>query len=909
MTKQPFADKTELARAARLFLPPGTVCELRALNALVPGLNGRYPCKTLTGYFDDPAKLVSEADRIQSATGCYVTLNPVDPRLLARAQNRLVVGERGTATGDGHIVRRRFLLIDADAQRPAGISASGDEHEAAKKRARSIYAHLKAAGWPDPVVADSGNGCHLLYFLDLPADDGGLVERCLRALDLRFTDDLVKVDTVVHNPSRIVKLYGTRGCKGDNTPDRPHRMSKLLSVPDELLSVPRELLEALAAEADDDQPDKPGPDGKQRTKTGGTFDLAAFIAQAGLEADGPEPWDTKTGRGQIWQLAACPFNADHTNRSAYIGQLPDGPITAGCQHESCTWGWAELRARFDANYKPGKTASDEEEEPSKSQATLLVELAKAAELWHTPGQGDAYGTLHVDGHWEHWPIRGRTFRRWLSRQYYVRHKRTPGSQAVQDALGVLEGEAIFAGQTCDAAVRVAQYDGRLYLDLCDDKWRSVEIDAGGWRLMKRCPVRFRRAKAMMPLPVPEAGGSLDDLRRFVNVSDDDWPLVLGWLVAALRPTGPYPVLALHGEQGSAKSTVARVLRELVDPNSAPVRCEPREPRDLAIAASNGWVVAVDNLSFVSGWLSDALCRLATGGGFATRTLYENDEETIFNATRPTILTGIEEVASRSDLLDRCLLVQLPRIPDDMRRAERIFWPEFHAAKPGILGAVLDAVVSAIVNLPSTKIDRLPRMADFAEWATAAEPGLGLTAGQFMASYRDNRESAHAQALESSPVVPYVLTLDAFTGRAGELLAKLDGMATDADKRLKTWPKTPRALGGMLRRLAPDLRTAGVDVTFGREAGGQRRRFVTVTRLGTQSTVPIVPIVPTPGNTDQNRDGRDANGAGRDGRGDANTVDVSADEPTAGTVRDGRDDEMQPCSSWAEEGGDDDAELF
>ena len=253
---------------------------------------------------------------------------------------------------------------------------------------------------------------------------------------------------------------------------------------------------------------------------------------------------------------------------------------------------------------------DDHKPSPKSQSTMLVELARAAQLWHTPGQGDAYATIDAGGHLEHWPIRSRTFKRWLCRQYYLTHKRTPGSQSVQDALGVLEGEAIFAGETHDAAVRVAEHDGRLYLDLCDDKWRSVEIDADGWRLMKRCPVRFRRAKAMLPLPVPQAGGAIDQLRRFVNVADDDWPLVLGWLVAALRPMGPYPVLALHGEQGSAKTTVARVLRAIVDPNVAPVRCEPREPRDLAIAANNGWVVATDNLSHVPGWLSDALCRLS-----------------------------------------------------------------------------------------------------------------------------------------------------------------------------------------------------------------------------------------------------------------------------------------------------------
>ena len=211
-------------------------------------------------------------------------------------------------------------------------------------------------------------------------------------------------------------------------------------------------------------------------------------------------------------------------------------------------------------------------------------------------------------------------------------------------------------------VRVAEDGDKLYLDLANDtvggRWKSTRT-AGG--LSNRARSGSDGPRPCCPCPTPQPGGDIDDLRRFVNVTDDDWPLLLGWLVAAFRPVGPYPVLALHGEQGSAKTTTARALRALIDPNAAPVRCEPREPRDLTIAANNGWVVATDNLSHVPGWLSDALCRLATGGGFATRTLYENDEETIFDAMRPAILTGIEEVATRSDSAGPCLLLQLPRI--------------------------------------------------------------------------------------------------------------------------------------------------------------------------------------------------------------------------------------------------------
>src|SRR5262249_30438334 len=159
----------------------------------------------------------------------------------------------------------------------------------------------------------------------------------------------------------------------------------------------------------------------------------------------------------------------------------------------------------------------------------------------------------------------------------------------------------------------------------------VEIDANGWQVVDQSPVKLRRAKAMLALPFPVEGGSVDELRPFLNVADEDWPLVLAWLVAALRPTGPFPVLCLNVEERSAKSTTTRLLRSLIDPNTAPLRAEPRENRDLAIASNNGWVVALENVSYLPPWLSDALCRLSTGGGFATRTLHTDEDETIFNA--------------------------------------------------------------------------------------------------------------------------------------------------------------------------------------------------------------------------------------------------------------------------------------
>lgn len=552
----------------------------------------------------------------------------------------------------------------------------------------------------------------------------------------------------------------------------------------------------------------------------------------------------------------------------------------------------------------GVKPPQEKKEKPKGQATLLVELAAAAELWHTPGYGDAFASIGLAGHVEHWPVRSRAFRRWLARAYFVEYGRAPGGQALQDAINVIEGQAVFAGEEHAVSVRVAECDGKLYLDLADEKWRAVEIDAAGWWIVESCPIRFRRAKAMLSLPIPEAGGDINELRQFVNVMDDDWPLVVAWLVATLRPTGPYPILNLHGEQGSAKSTTARVLRGLLDANAAPIRSEPRDPRDLMIAANNGWIIALDNLSHVPVWLSDALCRLATGGGFSTRTLYENDEETIFDAMRPSMLTGIEEVANRSDLLDRSLIVHLPQIPEGKRRTEREFWREFQKAQGRILGAILDAVSAAIRNLPTTTIAHLPRMADFALWATAAESQLGIDAGGFISAYRGNRETANESALESSPVAKYVLELatpEPIIDTSTNLLAMLESKANDNEKRLKSWPKSPQSLSGTLKRLAPNLRAAGVDVEFGKDGRGrQRRRVITIRRVG-ESSAPIVPTVPDTEITASTGDTGDASDRNGDEAGTQATPSQSAAQATLGAHGDAGDASISSCSDddWGE----------
>ncbi len=486
--------------------------------------------------------------------------------------------------------------------------------------------------------------------------------------------------------------------------------------------------------------------------------------------------------------------------------------------------------------------------PNDSQTTRLTQLGEQAELWHTP-EGEAWATVLVGDHREYWPLRSRTFREWLARQHFLQYGHAPHSQAIHDALRVLEAEAKFTGPEYVVFTRVAEHAGAIYLDLADEQWRAVEITASGWRVVPTPPVRFRRTRGMHPLPAPEAGGMLDTLWRYVNVAEDDRILVAGWLVMLLAPRGPYPVLVLNGEQGSGKSTTARVLRRILDPNEADLRAEPRELRDLVIAAHNSWVVALDNVSRLPQWLSDALCRLSTGGGFATRELYTDRDEVIFSVQRPCVITALGDVVSAPDLLDRALLITCPTLVDTARLPEDVLWSEFAKEQPRLLGALCDLASRALANREAAALEEYPRMADFARWALAA---LGQNSG-FLERYRGNRRTAAATALEASPLgevlLQFMAQQDRWEGTAKELLRVLTTIAGEDTHwaRSSGWPKTPRGLAGELRKLAPALRTQGLEVRFVRRHGGTR--MIVLEKWGMR------PSPPSPSSpSSQNRDG-------------------------------------------------------
>jgi hypothetical protein len=461
-------------------------------------------------------------------------------------------------------------------------------------------------------------------------------------------------------------------------------------------------------------------------------------------------------------------------------------------------------------------------------------------LFHT-ATDTAFIDIEIDGHRETWPVRGKQLRAWLRRRHYQQTGEALCGETIRSILDLLEARAQFDAPERSIHVRIAEHEGRTYLDLADKEWRAVEIDPDGWRVIDSPRVRFRRAVGMLPLPVPQRGGSIDALARFLNLpAANEFVLAVAWLLAALRPSGPYPILAIDGEQGSAKTTLTKILRALVDPNEAATRALPCEERDLMIAANYGHVLAYDNLSRLPLWLSDALCRLASGGSLGLRQLFTDKDEILFHAIRPAILNGIEDVVCRADLADRAIFLTLEPISDERRHSEKELWREFEVARPRLLGALLDGAVQGLRRLPHIRPKKLPRMADFALWGSACETAF-WPPGTFLRAYNANRQAAIDRVIEADPVANFVREImverSTWAGRASDLLRAHASAAVKTLDRTAGWPRNPRALAGRLRRFQTSLRTIGIEVAFGREGrvGSRIIRMTSVTASRQPST--------------------------------------------------------------------------
>jgi Domain of unknown function (DUF3854) len=518
--------------------------------------------------------------------------------------------------------------------------------------------------------------------------------------------------------------------------------------------------------------------------------------------------------------------------------VPENGKSVTCAHKADgeeVDGWKYKKQSSDSRsvFHPIKPA-EAEKAKKKNAADVLIELATASATYFHTADKAAYADIQIDGNRHTYAVRSRAFKLWLSGEYFSKSKSGINSQYMNDTLSTLEAIAIFQGETHEVYLRTAEHQGKIYLDLGTSDWKAVEIDAVGWRVVLSPPVRFWRPESLLPLPYPVEDGSLDDLKELLNVSGASWTLIITFLLFCFCPDKTYPVLVISAHRGSGKTAAAEILKGLIDPGKAPLIKLQGDTQKLAIAATRRWMMVYDNVSYISSDQSDDLCRVATGFGFSTRTLHTTDEETTFEFTRPQIITAIDALVTRDDLADRVLMVQLPEITEDQRLPQAALTEKVEAARPGILGALLTALSQTLAQLPHTNPDKLPRMADYALFAIAAEKAVGLKTGEFRETFDQARNESRQVVIEASPIGEAIMKLMesklVWKGTSSQLLLDLTGVTDEGTYKSKYWPKAANVFKRQLTRLTPDLKALGIEVREGTRSNNKEARSIVLEKV-------------------------------------------------------------------------------
>jgi hypothetical protein len=480
-----------------------------------------------------------------------------------------------------------------------------------------------------------------------------------------------------------------------------------------------------------------------------------------------------------------------------------------------------------------KRQKDAEAAVKLTDVQLLIKLGTTdTHLFHTPDDVP-FADYRVGKHTitgivaNHGP---KSYGGWLQGAFYRATGNAPSNESLTVAINTLAVKALHDGPEIAVYPRIGWFEDRIYIDRGSPDWSVVEVDRDGWRVIERAPIRFIRSAGAEALPVPVQDGTIDEFRAlFPNLAgDDDFTLTIGWVLASFNPDGGYPILGAFGPYGSAKSTLLRGIRRLIDPNKLDTRMLPASERDMMVVAQTSWTQSFDNVSHLSEEMSDAFCRLSTGASFGARKLFTDTGEIILTARRPAAFTGIVEVIERPDLVDRTFFVATTAIPDGQRLSEKEFWKRFSAAWPGMLGALLDAASWALRHCDDDPPKNLPRMADAAVWVSAGEGAFGWEPGTFLAAYRRNTLTAARTAVESDLVGAAVIAFmsvpepvqagksvdraarrESWSGTVTELLQHLRITAGEGAARGRSWPKTPSRLGKVLRPLIPALAKIGI----------------------------------------------------------------------------------------------------
>ena len=449
----------------------------------------------------------------------------------------------------------------------------------------------------------------------------------------------------------------------------------------------------------------------------------------------------------------------------------------------------------------------ENNQPSKNQTdqTVATLLESGIQLFR-----DQYGEAYIstDGTGKNvFPVRSSLCLDWLGYYYYVASGKVATSDLLTKMANTLSGKARYDGEMRELHIRAVNNDSTIWYDLGES---AVLIGRNEWNIFDDPPILFKRFSHQKNQVTPVVSKNINLIHKYINLkNDDDYLLFLVYLIAAFIPGFPHPLLILHGAQGSGKTTPMRVLKELIDPSNIQGLPPPTNPNDFLHVASKHYFLFYDNLSGMPPWLSDALARASTGDGFSTRKLFTDNDDIIYNFQRTIAINGINQVVTRSDLLDRAILLKLERIPDHKRIEEKVFWEDFNRDKPVILGSIFAVLARALELHPTIGLDKLPRMADFYRWGCAITEAMDQPKEKFMNAYQANVDNQHDEAIEASPVAQALIALmekrDYWEGTATQLLGALNAVATTPlHAKNAGLPQQPNWLSRNLTSLQPDL---------------------------------------------------------------------------------------------------------
>jgi hypothetical protein len=837
----------ELKKSMRIFMKKDSFIEVRILNTQKG---------TISGYFDNVENMLSAVKQYDGKYNIFFSMNEPVKGVESRSVNRLKEYSRNTTT-DSEIAVRRWILIDLDPVRPSGISSTDDELKQSEMLSTIIKECLSNAGFPEPVTALSGNGYHLLYPIAMPNDKGSIqiIKSFLKYLDVTFSTETVKVDIANYNASRITKLYGTIACKGDNTQERPHRRSRIISVPDEIIETPINLIEGLVLKERCEKKEmqiknKYKTDHKENKKENEVFFLEKWLDKHKIMVAKKK----ETEGGMCYVLEECPWNQEHSrDKGAYVIQFDNGAIVAGCHHDCCKkngvnwkslWNMKEGNA-IQPNVLSVETKEKQEDDQKKSQADTLLEILE--ELGHEyfrNEKGDTFVHIQNGENSVNYSLDSELYHLLITKTYYEKTKKSIKKETVKQVVDTLSAKALFEGTVYETYKRYGVHKGKLYYFLADEKNSVLCISEAGIEECKVSPIRLIKRKTMLAQPMPLEGKDLADMMKkyYCFASEEDEMLHAVILVARLITSIEQPIVIYSGPKGSYKTTSMDMDKRILDYTSANITKLPKNEEDFLLTLDSQDVLCFDNIDNISKTQADIFCQVVSGAVFLKRKKYTDAELCEISLKSTIYMTGINLLSGRTDFLSRCIFINTKGSDskNKTRKSKLHLMEEFERDKPYILYDIF-IIFSKAINIykADEEIELDDRLLDFLKWGFAIAKAMGYSGDQFLKAYKKKRLGIDEEALANdevaNAVMLYLERYGSFSGSMTQLSKELTEIVLEESYAVSNKIKCAIPLSTRLGELETSLNAIGIQVEIGKKSG---KRYVNLSKslAGQEKTI-------------------------------------------------------------------------